>query len=127
MGVLAKWARNRLLRRCEARHAALLGRDDGYDGSTEEIRSGIRAAEKVIRRVEPEGSLRAYLEAVDAELLREQGRVMSPREDDRTTAGLATIRMDLSRVRGGLTRDFTLALLCAGGLAVVLGVMLTRR
>jgi hypothetical protein len=126
MGILAKWARTRLLGRCESGHAALLGRDDGYDGSTEEIREGLRAAKEVIRRVEPAGGLRAYLDAVDQELLREQGKLTTPREEDRTTAGIAEIRMELGRIPRRLAWEVVLALMSVGLIALLLGLLVTR-
>jgi hypothetical protein len=114
MGLLATWARGRLLGRCDAHAAALRGREDGNDGSTEQIREGLRAAEAVLQRIEPVGSLRTYLETVDAELLREMGRLDSPREDDRTTAGVATIRSEVQRIPGRLLRRCLTLLLIAG-------------
>jgi len=55
-----------------------------------------------------------FFRRVDAELLPEEGRFGAPREDDRTTAGAARIRMELSRVRARLGCLRARALTCAG-------------
>ena len=130
MGLLARVARNRLIRRCEAHYALARHRDDGYDGSTAEIREGLAAAEKVIRHAKITGTSAAYLDSVDAGLLQAMGRKNDPLkegEDVWSGAGLATMRNEVEKTRRWLRWLPTTILVSTVGIAAMIWWIWLRR
>jgi hypothetical protein len=122
--MLNSFLRWRLLAACDRHQAALRWRDDGYDGSTDQIREGVSAARRIIREVPLQGSPWRYLEAVRSALLGEMGRLdsLAGSEDDQTTAGIATIRSEAQ----GLGRALAAWIVIAGVLAVAVCLLLRR-
>jgi hypothetical protein len=99
-------------------------REDGGDGSSRQIRQGILAAERIVKETPATGGAWAWLKQVEGAITAEQGRLnsLNPHEDDRTTAGLATIRTEAEETRGWLTR----LIIKAVGLLLVLALVVAR-
>lgn len=124
MSLLLRLARSRLLDRCAKQHAAVLRREDGGDGSSRQIRQGILTAERIVKDTPATGGAWGWLARVEGALAAEQGRLhsLNPHEDDRTTAGLATIRTEAGETRRWLAR----LMIKAVGLLVVLALIVAR-
>lgn len=97
-------------------------RDDGGDGSSRQIREGLLLAQRIVDETRPSGGAREWLDAVDRALLAEQARLdaLGLSEDDRTTAGIATVRTELDDTRRWLRN---LALKTAALLLVILAIL----